>query len=80
MPKELDRYGRTIGDVFIRGVWSNRELVAEGLAWHFTRYSETSDSPRGRDIGTEACDGIVGWKSQADGAVGLAGHVGAGTG
>ena len=32
VPKKLDRHGRTIGDVFIRDVWLNRELVAHGLA------------------------------------------------
>ena len=48
-----DRYGRTIGDVFMDDVpgpnflpgtvlpdWNiNREIVQEGLAWHFKKYS-----------------------------------------
>lgn len=37
--KERDRYGRTLGDVYIDDRWINRELVREGYAWHFTRYS-----------------------------------------
>ena len=32
IPKELDLYRRTTGDVFIRGVWLDRELVAQDLA------------------------------------------------
>ena len=47
VPKELDLYGRTIGDVFIRGVWLDRELVAQELAWHFTRYSDGQPSGAG---------------------------------
>ena len=48
-----DRYGRTIGDVFMKDApgpnflpgtvlpdWNiNREIVQEGLAWHFKKYS-----------------------------------------
>ena len=34
-----DRYGRIVGDVYFGARWINMELVAEGLAWHYKRYS-----------------------------------------
>jgi micrococcal nuclease len=38
--KEVDRDGRTIADVFLAdGTNLNRELVKEGLAWWFFKYS-----------------------------------------
>jgi micrococcal nuclease len=38
--KELDRYGRTIADVYIDGVWLNKALIEAGMAWHYKRYSD----------------------------------------
>jgi len=35
-----DRYGRTIGRVEVEGQDVNRQMVADGLAWHYTRYSD----------------------------------------
>jgi len=38
--KDTDRYGRTVGDVFlIDGKNLNREIVKAGYAWHFRKYS-----------------------------------------
>ena len=34
-----DRYGRTIGDVYSADKLLNLELVRDGFAWHFKRYS-----------------------------------------
>jgi endonuclease YncB( thermonuclease family) len=36
----MDRYGRYVGDVLIGGKSANAELVAVGLAWHYTAYSK----------------------------------------
>lgn len=36
---ERDRYQRILGDVHAGGRWINRELVAEGWAWHYRQYS-----------------------------------------
>jgi hypothetical protein len=36
---ERDRYGRILGHVYLGDRWINRELVEEGFAWHFKRYS-----------------------------------------
>lgn len=39
--KELDRYGRTIADVYLQdGTWLNKALIDSGYAWHYKAYSE----------------------------------------
>ena len=35
-----DRYGRTLASVDIKGDDLAHRLVADGLAWHYTRYSK----------------------------------------
>ena len=37
---DIDRYGRFVGRVQIDGVDLGVALVSEGLAWHYTRYSD----------------------------------------
>ena len=37
---DVDRYGRFVGRVQIDGVDLSVALVSEGLAWHYTRYSD----------------------------------------
>lgn len=40
-PRSRDRYGRVVAEVVLSdGRSLNRELVAAGMAWHFTRYSK----------------------------------------
>jgi endonuclease YncB( thermonuclease family) len=42
--KELDRYGRTIADVFLEdGTWLNKALIENGYAWHYKRYSSDQE-------------------------------------
>lgn len=42
--KEVDRYGRTIADVYLQdGTWVNKRLIEEGLAWHYKRYSSDEE-------------------------------------
>lgn len=38
-----DRYGRMIGDVFIREAWVNAEMIEFGWAWHYKAYSKDRD-------------------------------------
>jgi micrococcal nuclease len=38
--KEQDRYGRTLGKVIINGRWVNKEMIAEGWAWHYKQYNK----------------------------------------
>lgn len=35
-----DKYGRTLGRIEVEGQDVNRAMVAAGLAWHYTRYSD----------------------------------------
>jgi micrococcal nuclease len=37
--RDVDRYGRTVADVFVGERLINRELVAEGWAWHYVKYA-----------------------------------------
>lgn len=37
--RDVDRYGRTVADVYVGDRHINRELVAEGFAWHYVRYA-----------------------------------------
>ena len=40
---EKDRYGRTLGDIFIDDRWINKELITDGYAWHYRQYSDNQD-------------------------------------
>jgi micrococcal nuclease len=35
-----DRYGRTLGFVFVDGVCVNEELLKMGMAWHYKKYNQ----------------------------------------
>jgi endonuclease YncB( thermonuclease family) len=39
---DIDRYGRTVGEVFVDGIDVNLEMVREGHAWAYTKYSHTT--------------------------------------
>ena len=50
--RNKDRYGRFVGDVYLRdGKHINAEIVRAGYAWHFRRYS---DDPELARLETEA--------------------------
>jgi endonuclease YncB( thermonuclease family) len=38
--QDIDRYGRTIGRVFVGGVDVNAALVEQGAAWVYRRYAK----------------------------------------
>ncbi len=40
--KSKDRYKRTLAEVYVGNKWINREMVVQGMAWHFKRYSSDS--------------------------------------
>ena len=40
---DIDRYGRTVGEVFVDGIDVNREMVREGHAWAYTKYSHSTE-------------------------------------
>jgi hypothetical protein len=39
--RELDKYGRTLGQIFVDDRWINKEMVQEGWAWHYRQYSKS---------------------------------------
>jgi endonuclease YncB( thermonuclease family) len=39
----VDRYGRIVGRVYVDGVDVNRELVAQGYAWVYRKYSDDAE-------------------------------------
>ncbi|MBK8480883.1 MAG: thermonuclease family protein [Proteobacteria bacterium] len=41
-PITVDRYSRLVARVFVDGRCLNEELVAQGLAWHYRRYSTSA--------------------------------------
>ena len=38
--KEMDRYKRILGDVYLDQRWINAEMVQNGMAWHYKFYSK----------------------------------------
>jgi micrococcal nuclease len=40
----IDRYGRTIADIYLEdGTWLNKLLIEKGFAWHYKRYSDNQE-------------------------------------
>ncbi len=39
VPKEKDRWGRTVADVWVSDRWVNLELIEEGAAWWYEEYA-----------------------------------------
>lgn len=37
--RDVDRYGRTVAEVFVGDRLINRELVTDGFAWHYVKYA-----------------------------------------
>lgn len=38
-----DRYGRTLGFIFVGDVNVNKELLKNGLAWHYKYFNDDAD-------------------------------------
>ena len=55
---DIDRYGRTVGDIIFEGSWINEELVRAGLAWHYTQYSSDAGLARAELAAREAGAGL----------------------
>ncbi len=53
----VDRYGRIVGRVYVDGIDVNRELVAQGFAWVYRKYSDDAElleleaQARGKGLG-----------------------------
>lgn len=44
--REHDKYGRILGQVYLGDRWINREMVAEGWAWHYRHFSANTELAR----------------------------------
>jgi endonuclease YncB( thermonuclease family) len=58
--RDIDRYGRYVGDVIVDGVSLNERLVEAGLAWHYRQYSDDATLARLENEAREAGRGL--WK------------------
>ena len=41
--KKKDRYGRTLGHVYVNGKWTNLQMIEQGMAWHYKQYSKDTE-------------------------------------
>ncbi len=41
--KTKDKYSRVLGHVYLGDRWVNKELIEEGMAWHYKQYSSDAD-------------------------------------
>lgn len=55
---DQDRYGRTVGEIFLGNRWINREMVAEGWAWQYRRYSKSQELAKAEEMAKEKKLGV----------------------
>ena len=55
-----DRYRRIIGNIYLRKIWINQELVARGAAWHYKKYSSNPDLAKAETVAREDNLGLWG--------------------
>ena len=41
--QKKDRYGRTLGHVYVNGNWANLQMIKQGMAWHYKQYSKDQE-------------------------------------
>lgn len=59
-----DRYGRTVGIVFLDGLILNEELITVGLVWVYTRYCDRPICQKWKRLEFEAREGRMGLWSE----------------
>jgi endonuclease YncB( thermonuclease family) len=59
---QRDRDERILGHVYLGERWINLEMVAEGFAWHFTKYSKDKRLADAEKAARAACVGL--WKDK----------------
>ncbi|MEQ9021545.1 MAG: thermonuclease family protein [Pseudomonadales bacterium] len=55
---DIDRYGRTVGRVYIKKMNINRHLVQSGNCWTYTRYAKDKELSKLQDEAKEANRGL----------------------
>ena len=58
-----DRYGRILGDVYLGDRHINREMIRDGMAWHYRQYSKSVELQREEDAARKAKRGLWSDKS-----------------
>lgn len=58
--EEKDHYGRILGDIYLDGRHINREMVEDGMAWHFKRYNQSKELADAETAARKAGRGL--WK------------------
>jgi endonuclease YncB( thermonuclease family) len=53
-----DKYKRILGHIYLDDRWINKELVAEGFAWHFVKYSKDVDLAKAEKDAREGKKGL----------------------
>lgn len=56
--RERDRYGRTVGVVYVGRTHVNREMVRQGWAWHYRQYSDDPELARAEAAARKARRGL----------------------
>lgn len=56
--REKDKYGRTLGHVYVDGRWINKEMIWDGLAWHFKKYNRMPDLAKAEVVARDAKSGL----------------------
>lgn len=60
---DRDRYGRTVARIEVEGQDVNKAMVAGGMAWHFTRYSDDAGLAAAEVEARDARRGLWGGKA-----------------
>lgn len=62
IPNGVDRYGRTIGTLFVDGVNINLLMVRDGFSWHYKKYSSDQELARAEEMARKEKKGL--WKNE----------------
>lgn len=65
-PQDTDRYGRTVGIVFVSGLNVNREIVKAGYAWVYRQYCKQLFCDEWQDLESTARRNGIGLWSHPD--------------
>ncbi|MCB2141137.1 thermonuclease family protein [bacterium] len=58
--KDIDRYGRIVGMVYVGDVCVNESLVESGMAWVYRKYCRMETCGSWLDLESQAMDGDIG--------------------
>lgn len=62
LPNGVDKYGRTIGTIYVENVNINVLEVREGYAWHYKKYSGDQELAKAEELARLGKKGL--WKNE----------------